>query len=439
MAYTFTDDDLCISSYVFGVDAKTYTGVANYYQRQGNQYVKVATDSFAANDFDGYIRLAHVSLDSGYYYAPYPANVLSDGQKITNWVYLEAVRYNIASGANTLAQAQALFGDDYVAPILPSNFVGLPNTLPGTIEAGAEFTVGGYIDAMEFLTKAYSGLDDVALMATLPNGNKMPWSVPAGSTLHQTALTQWKADTTISVTVIDPNTYAVYEDNTMVVNTIQNGASGAGSSGAAHKIAGTAGNDFLSATASNDAITAGAGRDTVNYSGKYSDYIVTNDTVATIAAKTGITGGVDTLDSVELVKFSNGTLRLDTDVWETAGEAYRLYQATFDRTPDAAGLKYWINDMDKGASHLDVAHNFTLSTEFKGLYGSNPTDEALITAFYTNVLGRAPDAAGFNYWLGEVQNKGMTAAELLINFSESAENVALVAPVIDNGIFLAGV
>ncbi|MFZ6778033.1 DUF4214 domain-containing protein [Undibacterium sp. Ji83W] len=33
-----------------------------------------------------------------------------------------------------------------------------------------------------------------------------------------------------------------------------------------------------------------------------------------------------------------------------AGKVYRLYQAAFNRTPDATGLGYWIHAMYKGST-----------------------------------------------------------------------------------------
>jgi serralysin len=49
------------------------------------------------------------------------------------------------------------------------------------------------------------------------------------------------------------------------------------------------------------------------------------------------------------------------------------------------------------------------------------------------VLNRAPDTAGYDYWLDEMA-RGMTRELVLIGFSESAENRAALLPGIQGGI-----
>jgi hypothetical protein len=128
---------------------------------------------------------------------------------------------------------------------------------------------------------------------------------------------------------------------------------------------------------------------------------------------------------------------LAIDTAGNAGQAYRLYQAAFDRTPDRAGLSYWVNDLDHGADLAGVAKNFIASAEFKAVYG----DPAALTAsqfvdlLYANVLHRAPDAAGKAYWQDQI-NQGFPRERVLASFSESAENVAIVGAKIANGIEL---
>jgi serralysin len=94
-----------------------------------------------------------------------------------------------------------------------------------------------------------------------------------------------------------------------------------------------------------------------------------------------------------------------------------------------------VAQMDHGASLGQVAQGFSASSEFRTIYGAAPTDEGLVGGFYHNVLGRAPEPAGLDYWVG-VLHAGSSAGSVLASISESAENVALVAPRIANGIAL---
>ncbi|MFZ6723049.1 DUF4214 domain-containing protein [Undibacterium sp. Ji49W] len=111
-----------------------------------------------------------------------------------------------------------------------------------------------------------------------------------------------------------------------------------------------------------------------------------------------------------------------------------MYQAAFNRTPDKAGLGYWIGQLDKGAESLShAAAGFVNSAEFKQMYGTNISDNMFLTALYNNVLHRNPDQAGFNYWNGRVA-AGMTRPDILASFSESTENIAQVIGQISHGI-----
>jgi Ca2+-binding RTX toxin-like protein len=194
---------------------------------------------------------------------------------------------------------------------------------------------------------------------------------------------------------------------------------------------GTAGNDSFNGLAGNDIINGGAGMDTAIYAGKRADF---NITAAgpnfTVQDKTGAEG-TDTVNQVERLQFADMSVALDIN--STAGVAYRIYQAAFNRTPDLPGLGYWIGQMDKGQSLNQVAASFVISAEFKQLYGANISDNAFLTALYSNVLHRTPDQAGFDYWNGQV-SKGMTRADILASFSESTENQVQVVAKIQNGI-----
>ena len=65
--------------------------------------------------------------------------------------------------------------------------------------------------------------------------------------------------------------------------------------------------------------------------------------------------GTDTLQDFKRLEFSDGTLALDIDAGETAGQAYRLYQAA-TRTPDMPGVAYHMNDMESnGLSIQQIA------------------------------------------------------------------------------------
>lgn len=102
-------------------------------------------------------------------------------------------------------------------------------------------------------------------------------------------------------------------------------------------------------------------------------------------------------------------------------QAYRLYRAAFSRKPDAGGQVFWTAALDSGQTLLDVANFFIGSSEFQSLYGAALKNKEFMVTLYKNVLGREPDLGGLAYWLGRLVS-GTTRAEVLVGFSESAEN-----------------
>ena len=103
----------------------------------------------------------------------------------------------------------------------------------------------------------------------------------------------------------------------------------------------------------------------------------------------------------------------------------RLYFAYFLRIPDYGGLTFWINYYRAGNALAAVSQAFATSQEFVDRYGAldNPQFVDLV---YQNVLGRAADAGGRAFWLGQL-NGGMTRGAMMIGFSESPEYKAAIA------------
>jgi methionine-rich copper-binding protein CopC len=188
------------------------------------------------------------------------------------------------------------------------------------------------------------------------------------------------------------------------------------------------GNDVL-AGGGGVALDGGQGIDAVAYAGYEYAYTVKRDGTH-VTVTDGTSGKTDTLVNIERLIFHDRVLALDVD--GNGGQAYRLYQAAFHRYPDAEGLGYWIGRLDQGISLHDVASAFIGSDEFQYDYGQAQSDAEFITLLYNNVLHRAPDDAGLQYWEQAMRN-GFSHEDTLVRFSESAENQAAVATVIGNG------
>lgn len=196
---------------------------------------------------------------------------------------------------------------------------------------------------------------------------------------------------------------------------------------------GTAGNDYLIGSGIGLTLDGGAGTDTAYYAATRSYLTISRSSDGSATVKDYRASGTagDKLTGVERLLFGDGSAyALDTE--GVGGQAYRLYKSAFNRTPDSEGLGYWIASLDKGLGLRDAASSFIASTEFKRAYGSAPSDADFVKLLYQNVLQRAPDAAGSKYWVDNLQ-AGQSRADLLVYFSEGTENHDAVAKLIGNG------
>tara|TARA_B100000780_G_C20910437_1_gene362511 strand:- start:1 stop:546 length:546 start_codon:yes stop_codon:yes gene_type:complete len=143
------------------------------------------------------------------------------------------------------------------------------------------------------------------------------------------------------------------------------------------------------------------------------------DTSLVVTTKFG-SSGIFVRDNTPLSGDENYALRAD----DIGGQAYRIYEAAFGRTPDPRGLGYWISQFDDGMGLIEISSRFIDSNEFKSIYGTNPTNETFITKLYLNVLDRVPDNSGLAWWVDQLDNNSeKTWKKVLADFSESPENI----------------
>jgi hypothetical protein len=191
------------------------------------------------------------------------------------------------------------------------------------------------------------------------------------------------------------------------------------------------GNDSLQGGEGDDILEGGAGVDVASYVSFFRSY-----SVEFIAGSGRITGGsergADTLKDIETARFVDG--RLTTDVDGAAAAIFRLYDSAFGRAPDSLGFSRWVNDVGGGLSLRAVAEEFLRSTEFQRRAGGL-TDAEFVDRLYQLTLHREPDAAGRQHWIDEL-GRGLTRAELLINFSESAEHRTFTTPAVQGGLWV---
>ncbi|MEZ5809370.1 MAG: DUF4214 domain-containing protein [Zhengella sp.] len=199
--------------------------------------------------------------------------------------------------------------------------------------------------------------------------------------------------------------------------------------------------DRLNWSAGNDTLDGGPGTDravyTLNRSEITQDLLV--DGTVTVNKPDGST---DTLISIERIDLLDGDYVYDIGS-DNLGFGYRIYQASFGRTPDEGGVRFWIGVLDaldnQGFTELGkqqyVASEFIGSDEFQGLYGANPTNFEYIDAMYQNVLFRLPDQEGYDFWVGGME-AGLSREDILIAFTQSQENISNNIANLDDGVWV---
>jgi V8-like Glu-specific endopeptidase len=195
---------------------------------------------------------------------------------------------------------------------------------------------------------------------------------------------------------------------------------------------GGAGWDIFTGNGGNDQIDGAVGVDTAFFSGIRVGYAVSvSNGVVTVADSVNGRDGTDTLLSVERVRFADVSLAFDVN--GSAGQAYRLYQASFNRAPDIGGLGFQMKALDDGLNLAQLAGNFLQSPEFSATYG-NLSNEQFVTQLYANVLHRGPDAGGLAYHVGHLDSAVIARHDVLMQFSESPENQAALIGAMQNGM-----
>ena len=110
-----------------------------------------------------------------------------------------------------------------------------------------------------------------------------------------------------------------------------------------------------------------------------------------------------------------------------------MYKAAFDRQPDEPGLGFWINVLDNGVDLKTVAGVAIDSPEFRANHYGDGSNKQFLNSLYLNVMDRAPDNEGLDFWITALEN-GTSRADVLVGFSESNENYANTMGLIGGGI-----
>lgn len=139
-----------------------------------------------------------------------------------------------------------------------------------------------------------------------------------------------------------------------------------------------------------------------------------------------IGGETDAEVNYWLNQLTAGTSRMQiAEIFSHSDEYYAhlvsgYYQTVLQRDADAAGLAYYVGELDAGVSTLTVLSQIVGSSEFVALSG---TTNGYISNVYSVLLGRLPSNIEFSFWVGQA-SAGETPGQIAAAFTTSSEYIS---------------
>jgi len=201
-------------------------------------------------------------------------------------------------------------------------------------------------------------------------------------------------------------------------------------------LTGLAGKDTFYPGGGADSIDGGDNVDTVVFSGARGQYTLTHNSDGTYTVRDMLDPSVSVaMKNIERVNFSDQALAIDATP-ESARLA-ELYHLALGRKPDDAGLQYHMGVSNSGATTSQIIASFVASSEFTSGQG-RLSDSAFLTQLYGNAFDRSPDAGGFAYWMQQLAHAPGPEgrAQVMEGFLASSEMTLQITGQVDSGIAL---
>jgi len=111
----------------------------------------------------------------------------------------------------------------------------------------------------------------------------------------------------------------------------------------------------------------------------------------------------------------------NSDEWLSA-IVTKMYKDTLGRAPDAAGLSTWVSWLRSGRFTVAQAASLFYASDEYYLYHAGGTSISWVTALYTKLLSRDPDAAGLTYWAAKASDPSFGKSRVAYEFYQSTES-----------------
>lgn len=103
-------------------------------------------------------------------------------------------------------------------------------------------------------------------------------------------------------------------------------------------------------------------------------------------------------------------------------QVHQVYVSYYGRPGDAAGVDYWAGELDKSGGDLTaIIRAFGTSPEYDERFGSLST-EALINNLYQQMFSRDAESAGLAWWTQQIESGATTLQQAAIDIAAGAQN-----------------
>jgi Domain of unknown function (DUF4214) len=109
-----------------------------------------------------------------------------------------------------------------------------------------------------------------------------------------------------------------------------------------------------------------------------------------------------------------------------------LYIGYYDRAPDTVGGEFWLNafvsavgpNVDPTRELTTLANDFANSSESTAIYPyllapNTVSPTSFVTEVYNNILNRAPDSAGLNFWVNQLTTGATSVGGFIVTLEAS--------------------
>lgn len=177
---------------------------------------------------------------------------------------------------------------------------------------------------------------------------------------------------------------------------------------------GFGGDDLFFDRPGSDVFDGGDGHDILAFTDKSKFFTVTFTEGGASVVDRNTPTEVNHISTIEALGFADGDIEISwiesarLVPAEKIHDLTDLYTAYFNRAPDALGINYWASRLVDGMTLQQIAKSFFVQPETLAAYPPTMSTTQFVMQVYNNALGRAPDAAGLAYWVQDLESGAQT-------------------------------